>query len=153
MDAGPADDGTGRDNSQERRQRLRAPDVEDDRHRPVVYELDCHSRSEHSGLHRHAQCSKRVAEALVQRLGDLGLSRSRERRTVAFRSVGNQGELAHDERRASRVEQRAIELARLVLEDPQPRDLAGEAFSTRFRVPVGDAEQDEDARPYLAAGR
>jgi hypothetical protein len=30
-------------------------DVEDDRHRPVVHELDLHPRSEHSGLDRHAE--------------------------------------------------------------------------------------------------
>ena len=64
-----------------------------------------------------------------------------------------QRELADDERRAARVEQRAVELAGVVLEDPQPRDLAGEALGVLLRVARGDAEQDEQARADLAARR
>ena len=93
-----------------------------------------------------------TAEAFVLRLGDLGLGRSRERGTIAFRRVRDQRELAHDERRASRVEQRSVELARL-LEDAEACDLAGKTLRNSFSVAVGDAEQDEDARPYFAAGR
>ena len=45
---------------------------------------------------------------------------------VPFRRVGDQRELADDERVPARVEQAAVELALLVLEDPQARDLARE---------------------------
>ena len=46
-----------------------------------------------------------------------------------------------DERRAARVEQAAVELALLVREDPQPRDLRREPLRVAARVSARDAEQ------------
>ena len=63
-----------------------------------------------------AERAQRGAEALVERLGDARAARRRvKRRAVALRGVGDQRELGDDERRAARVEQRAVELALVVL--------------------------------------
>ena len=80
-----------------------------------------------------------------------GRAAPEKRRAVALRGVRDQRELADDERRAAGVEQRAVELAGVVLEDPQPRDLARETLGLLRRVPVRDAEQDEEAGADLPA--
>ena len=71
---------------------------------------------------------------------------------MPFRRVRDQRELADDERGTSRVEQRAVELARLVLEDAQAGDLAGETFRFRFGVALGDAEEDDETAPISPPG-
>ena len=110
---------------------------------PSFDELDLHARAEDSCLDGDAELAQRRAEVLVERLGDLRTRRAGERRPVAPRRVGDERELADDERGAADVEERAVELAVVALEDAQARDLAGEAFRFGLRVAVGDAEQDE----------
>lgn len=70
---------------------------------------------------------------------------TREARAVALGGVREQRELAHDERLAADVEERVVEAAFLVLEDPQAGELAGEARGFLGRVPVSDADEDEQA--------
>ena len=64
--------------------------------------------------------AKRLAEVLDQRLGQLGARGVRERRSSSLltSAIGEQGELADDERLAADVEERAVEAALLVGEDP-----------------------------------
>ena len=76
-----------------------------------------------------------------------------KRRAVALLGVGDQRELRDHERLAADVEQRAIELPLVVLEDPQARDLAREPLGVRVVVTVGHAQQHAEPRPDLAAGR
>ena len=97
--------------------------------------------------------AERRAERLVDRLGLLRRRRVREARAVALRRVGDQRELRDDERGAAGVEERAVELAVVVLEDPQPRDLAGEPLRVGSGVAARDAEQDAQPGADLAAGR
>lgn len=73
-----------------------------------------------------------------------------EARAVALPRVGDQRELADDERCTARVEQAAIEAAGLVLEDAQPRDAAGETLRGRLVVGTRDPEQRAEARADLA---
>src|SRR4051794_4380375 len=75
--------------------------LQDDRHRAVVHELEHHSGSEHAGLDRHPTLAELRAEALVDRLGPLGPGWLREAGSIAPHRVGEQRELAHDERRAA----------------------------------------------------
>ena len=91
-----------------------------------------------------------VAEHLVQRLCLRGIGRVREARAVPLPRVRDEGELAHDERLALNVEERAVEPAFLVLEDPQPRDLAREPARVLLAVAARHAEQHDDPRPGRA---
>ena len=92
------------------------------------------------------------AEAFVQRLRLLRVAqhpRSRVEFPSAF-AVRDESELAHDERLAGDVEQRAVEAALVVLEDPQPRDLSGQALGLGDRVRLGHAEEDHEPGPISA---
>jgi hypothetical protein len=89
------------------------------------------------------------AESLVQRLGPLRGSGVREARPASFPGVGDQRELTDDDRLAADVEERAVEPALLVLEDPQARHLAGHPRGIFLSVLVGHAEEDAQAGAYL----
>ena len=114
------------EDSKPRRDSLRRRLLEHDRHRPVVHELDLHPRPEDACLDRNAEVAERRGEVLVQRLSRLRTRRSGERRPIPLRRVGDEGELTHDERRAADVDEGAVELPVVALEDAKPRDLAGE---------------------------
>ena len=62
-------------------------DVENDRHRAVVDELDPHASTEDAARDRYALCSERVAEPLVERLREVGRRRVGEARAVALRGI------------------------------------------------------------------
>ena len=55
--------------------------------------------------------------------------------------------MADDKRLARDIEERAVEAAALVREDPESCDLAGERASALLVVAGGDSEQHDDARP------
>src|SRR5215211_2349636 len=130
---------------------LPVADVEDDRHRAVVDELDLHPRAEDAGLDGDSQMTERAAEAFVDRLRLLRTSRARERGAVSPRGVGDERELADDEGGAAGVHQRAVELAVVALEDAQPRNLARQPFRLLGGIPGGHAEQDDEPAPDRAA--
>src|SRR5581483_2476166 len=67
--------------------------------------------------------------------------------------VGYQGELRHGQGGGARVEQGTVEPARVVLEDPQPRDLVGEALRVGRGVAVRDAEEHAEPGPDRPARR
>ena len=84
---------------------------------------------------------------LVHRLRLLGGRCLREARPVALARVGDERELADDERLAADVDERAVEAPVLVLEDPKARDLGGHALCVGGRVAGCDPEQNDDAGP------
>src|SRR4029079_1034278 len=86
----------------------------------------------------------RGAELLVERFCFLRRCGVREARPVPLAGVRDERELAHDQRRAADVLDAAVELARLTLEDPQPRNLAGQTGGLRCIVTSLDPEQDTD---------
>src|SRR5581483_3907544 len=100
--------------------------IQHDRHRAVVDELDLHPRAENAGRHLDPERPQLGAVALVERLGDLRAGGAGEARAVAAARVREQRELADDERCAAGVEERAVEAARFVGEDPQLPRLARE---------------------------
>ncbi len=93
------------------------------------------------------------AETLVERLGLRWRCGGGEARTVALRRVGQERELADDERSAAGVEQGAVEPALAIGEDPQPRDLPRQPGGGVGVVVGGDAEQDAEAGSDRAARR
>ena len=123
-------------------------DVENDRDRTVVDERDLHPGSEHAGPNGHDELAERLAEALVQWLGDLGPRRLREvgARSLLTRAVGEERELADDERLAADVDERPVEAAVLVGEDAQARDLGGEPRGRRLVVTHRDSDEHEQTR-------
>src|SRR5205823_6255966 len=125
--------------------------VEHDRHRPVVDELDLHRRAEDSALDRYAGRLERVANPRVPRLRDLLAGGAREVRARAPASVGDQCELADDERRAGDVEDAPVERPRFAREDPQARDLRGQPVRVGFTIVRGDADEYDQAGPDAPA--
>lgn len=122
-------------------------DVEDDRHRAVVYERDLHSRSEHTRLHRDAEVTECLNEVFVEGLGYVRRCRAREVRSSSLRTfaVGDERELADHERFASNVEQREVEAPFRILEDAEARDPPGEPIGIVLAVAGRDPEKDDQA--------
>jgi hypothetical protein len=58
--------------------------------------------------------------------------------------IGDQRELADDQRRPACVQQVAVKSALVVLEDPEPGHLSGEAHGLLVAVTARDAEQDAE---------
>jgi hypothetical protein len=124
--------------------------VEHDRDWAVVGELHGHAGAEDACRDWHPERAKVVAEALVERLRLLGLGGTAEARAVALGGVRDQRELADDDRCGAEVEERAVEAALLILEDPQARDAAREPCRLLLPIRPRDPEQDAEARPDLS---
>ena len=122
-----------------------APGIEDDRHWPIVDQLDLHPCSENPRLDRHAEPAERIAETLVERLSPLLRGCAREVRSIAPLAfeVQDERELAHDEGLSADVDDRPVEPTVAVLEDPEPRDLAGQSLCLGEAVTISDAKEDE----------
>ena len=84
-----------------------------------------------------------LAEALVQRLGDLGRRGVDVARAVALAGVGVEGELAHAEHLA--LAERLVHAPVGVLEHAQRPDLVGEPVRLGLAVVRADAEQHQQA--------
>lgn len=123
-----------------------ARSAEDDRDRAVVDELDLHSLAESTGRDRNPSRREGCTEALTQRSRDLGTGGAREAGPVALRRVGKERELTDDERLASDVDNREVELSLARLEDPQPRNLPGQTVGIVRAVLHGHPEENEQAR-------
>ncbi len=98
-----------------------------------------------TGLDLNPEPAQLVTKAIVEWLCGRRLRGVREARAVSLPRLGEQRELADDERRAAGVEQRTVEAAPWVSEDPEARDLSGQAFRLRFAVTAGDADEHEEA--------
>src|SRR5262249_30456600 len=70
---------------------------------------------------------------------------------IAFRRVGDQRELRDGERGAAGVEERAVELAVVVREDPQPRDAARETVGLGLGVSLRHADEQQQPGPDRTA--
>jgi hypothetical protein len=126
--------------------------VQDDSDGAVVDELDFHPRPEDPGLDGDATAAQRPAESLVERFRLFRRRCPAEARPVAFGEIGEEGELADHERLAADVEEAAVELPRLVLEDPKLRNLRRQPLGRSGILIPADAEQDHEAVPDLADG-
>src|SRR5262249_640063 len=125
--------------------------VQHDRDGAVVDELERHPGAEDSGRDLDAEQTESGAETVVERLRVLGAGGIVEAPPVALPRVRDQREVRDDEYSAARVEERAVEPAVVSLEDPETRDLAGDAVRNLRVVGGGDPEEDDEAGPDLAA--
>ena len=69
---------------------------------------------------------------------------------LPFSRVGDQRELADDERCTAHVDEVVVELPVHVLEDTKAGDTAGESLGVFGLVPARNAEQDAQAKPDLS---
>ena len=104
---------------------------------------------EHARLDVDTLASEGQDERLDQRPGDLRPRRIREAGSSSLLALAvcEERELADDERLAADVEERAVEPAVVVREDPQAGDLGGEARGRLGRVLVPCTDKHEKARP------
>ena len=92
--------------------RSRVLGLQQDRHRPVVDQLDVHVGAEDAGLDRHALGAQRLDERLVDRLAVLGRRGVGEARPVALAGVGVERELRDGQHLAADVGERQVHEAR-----------------------------------------
>jgi len=117
--------------------------VENDGHRAVVRQADLHSGAELTPCDPDPLALERSAEPRVERLGDVRVCGARKARPVPLARVGDECELAHDERLASDIADGEIEAPGSVLEDPEVRDLACKPVRLLVGVRRGYSEEDD----------
>src|SRR4051812_6790832 len=122
------------------------PGVEQQRHRAFVDDAHPHGGPKDAFRQLNAALPDEAAEFRVERLGHLGARRFGESRPVPLAGVSEQRELRDREHGAAHVEDRAVHLALVVLEDAQVHDLAGEPARILLRVAFTDAQQDAEAQ-------
>jgi len=98
-------------------------EVDHQRHRPVVDQLDRHLGAETAALDANAERLQARAEAVDDRSGQLGARRTDERRTPAACGRGQQRELRNQENAAPDLRQVESHLPPIILEDAQPGEL------------------------------
>ena len=130
--------------------RLVRGEVEHQRHRAVVEQLDGHARAEAADLDGNAAAPQGIAERGDERLGVLRTSGALERRTAAALDRSEQGELRDQKDGAAGRGEVEVQLAVGVVEDPQAGDLLGGRLDRGGPVAVLDPGQDEQAAADLA---
>jgi hypothetical protein len=116
----------------------------DDRHRTIAHHRDAHRRAEAAALDLQAAAAERATEGVVEALSAVGRRGLREVGTASVAEVAIEGELRDGEHRSGDVRDRARELAAVVVEDAQRRDLRGEALPVFGSIVRADAEEDDE---------
>lgn len=120
----------------------------------MVVDFDLHVSAEDAGGDGiDAEVAEGLSEVIAERRSVVGFAGAGEAWSATFAGVGEEGELADDQHAAGDVEQGAIELAFVVVEDAEIGDLVSHAIGEGFGVVVGDAgEQDEAVGDGLVVG-
>src|SRR5579864_5993020 len=118
--------------------------------RPIIQQCHLHICPKYAARYREAIASQRILEALDERLRDGWRRGIGEAGAAPPARVCIQCELRDDQRLAADVEQRAVHLALVVLEDTQVGDFVAEGFDLGLAVVMTDAEQDEKSLADLA---
>src|SRR5580704_17995856 len=96
--------------------------IEQDGHRAVVHQLNGHVRLKDSRLDVHAECLQRADEFVVERFTLFGWRCLDETWATLATRIAVERELRDRENCAAHVEQRAVHLTVVVVENPQVRD-------------------------------
>jgi len=123
-------------------------EVEQQRDRSLVDQLDAHRGAEAAALHLDAEARELVAEGRDQRLGDLRLRRALEGGPAAAIGAGEERELGDEQQAAADLGQRPVHPPALVVEDPQAGELGGRAAHHLEVVPGRHADQRDEAAPH-----
>ena len=125
-------------------------EIEHQRHRTVVDQLDLHVGAEAAGGDLVAGGAQAGGDPLDQRLGDLRGRGTGERRPATLRERrAGEGELRHDEEGAAGPGGVEVHLAVPVLEDAEPGELRGRQVRLLLAVAGLDAGEDQQAAADL----
>ena len=98
-------------------------------------------RAEAAALDGEIASAEEADEGLVEAPSVLGRGGAAEVGATAMSHVAVEGELRHGEERAADLAERAVHLARLVIEHPQLGELAGEELGIAGMILTADPEQ------------
>ena len=116
----------------------------------IVHTSDVHHGSKSAGFDGEASTPAACDEALVEWDGLCGGQRTQERRPPSFAGIGVERELTDDEQRATRITQRAVDVAGLatfgdaagrVRKQSHSGDSVDEEIDLFGSVALADAEQ------------
>src|SRR5438445_943578 len=119
--------------------------IEEDCDRAFIDQLHGHHRLENSGCHGDTELAQRFAEFLVERFGQFRRRRSNETRPPLPARIAIKRELRDDQGAAFHIQQRAVHLTLLVLEDAQVRALLRERYGDSRSIFKADAQQNHQA--------
>src|SRR4051812_19445565 len=118
----------------------------DDRHRAIAFHLDPHVLTEAAHRHGGVRPAKDAAERLEEPPADVGRRGMREIRAPPVSHVAVERELRDHERAALHIEQSAIELSALAIEDAQREDLRRDALAVLSAVIHRYTDEDHESR-------
>jgi len=120
--------------------------IEDQRHRSVVEELELHAGAEAALLDPGPRSPQDPGQAIDQGSRLLRRRRALERGAAAARGGSQQGELRYQQYCTAALAEIAIEATAIVLEEPQPEDLLRRSPGLSLSVAPLDADQDGQPR-------
>src|SRR5438552_4549630 len=124
--------------------------IEKDCDRAFIDQLHGHHRLENSGCHGDAEFAQRFAKFLVEGFGQFRRRRSNETRPPLPARIAIKRELRDDQGAAFHVQQRAVHLTLLVLENAQVRALLRERCGDCRSIFTADAQQNHQPRANFA---
>ena len=107
-------------------------------------------RLENAGFNAYAERPERENKFLVERLAEFGRSGEKEAGPAPAARVGVESELRNGENGACVIEERAIHLALVIIEDAEIYDFLRHRNSGGRRILAPDGDERNEARPYRA---
>ena len=129
-----------------------AGDVEDNRDRAVVDEVDDHVGAKATVFNPHPGRLNRGGERLENGDGEIRCRGGREGRPPALSNVSEQRELGDQQNRSPCVDDTSVHLPMVVGEDPHGDDLRGGSSRIGLIITVGYADEREQAHLDLPHG-
>jgi len=121
------------------------PNLEDDRDRAVVDEVDFHGRPEHTGLGPNPRLPEQLCETFEHGFGLLGVSGANKGWATSFANIAHQCELADDQSRTPSFGYRPVHQTVLIRKDPKVGHLVRGPIDIVKGVPRLDSDQEHDA--------
>src|SRR5205085_1303015 len=126
------------------------PAVQKNRHGAVAHKFDLHHAPETPGRNALDASARFGDEELVERLGQVRRRSIYPGRPTPAPHVAVERELRDDEQSAARIHDRAVHASFVIVEDAKRRRLLDEVSRVHLRIVARDADENDEARPYLA---
>src|SRR5438477_1370905 len=120
--------------------------IEEDCDRAFIDQLHGHHRLENSSCHGDTEFAQRFAKFLVEGFGQFRRRRSNETRPPLPARIAIKRELRDDQGAAFHIQQRAVHLTLLVLENAQVCALLRERYGDSRSIFAADAQQNHEPR-------